>query len=1424
MATSSTHTVTVKYSADVGAFVQKAGVLAGAVKRVNQSFRESTTTRSSGGGAFSGITTGLTKMVQMVNRTGTWVTNQFQNIANSVRLVSQGFMTLGKALTFALTPMAALVFVKSAQAAIDFDDALVRVSKTTGLYGEKLGELAVGLRDLSTRSATTAVDLAKMAEQVGQLGVRDADKIVKLTDIFNKLITVTNLSADEVSISMGRIANAFGMDLNTDEGVEQIEKFASVINELENQMEVSAPEIVNGMLNVAEVGNLLNFPPDVAAALVSALVAVGFEANEAGTSLRNLLLKVVQEADTVAELMKNIWGAVDAQDVLNKMNEDAAGTILDLIDAAAAGDQQVQSLFATMEVGGIRGGKGWAALAAGIDEARKALGISREEWVKGTSLQMEYERALLSTKNQLAVLKNNLTEVALSLGESLLPILNTAIQTLIPAIRDLAKWIKNLSPAAAMTIVKVVALAGVIGPAILLVSQLGFAVSMIAMAFGKLAAVVWSVVATGLSLIPIVAKLIFGFGRLGMSVLGLTKVGLPSFAVGLRSILGFIFSVKGAVLGLGLSLGVLLLKVTGIGAKIGEFFLNLADKASAWGETLIGTFAGGMMAGAARILSKVLTAIGNFIGKFFAGHSPPEVGPLSHIDKWGKNVFDAYLEGFLQADFGILKNVGSIIGKILQTFAKTGLVGDKADITMLLEARQNLAKLLDTFRKTGKISEKVLSDVVKNLGEQSDEVAELVRRWIKYEDIQIQLANLETRRTKTLDSYSDEVDLIAASNKGAEERVSLIRNAMRERDKELKQIAVQKRGLESQEKEAKSQLDLQQEMLDAMQEQDDIQLRLIDTLEKLGGKLGDLEFPELGGWTLGQDDEPVEDPTAEIVQGFLTLEEQIKNAGAVWEAFKLGFTGGTPEDLQNIYDSVHDIAMEELAPDALLRQLIEGGQIKLEDVSPRLQGIKTAFETGAKAKGIWEQVQETFVKIQEEITKIGDKFSETFGEGSKFQGAIEKLGELKDKIDELLAEQESEGFNLEDMFGGEIQFPPAIQNFIDEFTKAREELVKITSWFDEVWAGFGEQIAKGWEPIGGMVETIQEVIDKIWAFLGLSDEFENMKVNSFSLGSILAWVLNIIVLVFEGLFLLLSKMVVNIISGIGFVIQIIVAIVGAIIIFISAFNAMLIWLWGIIVSTVENIWKAIVGFFTAGADDAKSPAGQLVDDVVAFFQNLWDGAVEIFDKMWAGLTSSFETALTSLGNLAENLWEVISGWFEDIQEDVERIFDEIFKWLEGIWQDIIDIFGVDEMFTMGADLIQGFWDGMSSVIGGVLTWLSERLTEAIELFETIMSFGSPSKVTKQFGMWFMEGFAIGMDKGFTDIPDTLSSTIGTVPGMLTSLDSGSDLSETNNVGNITLHFGRDSVRSDDDIKNIAAQVERILNKKSSAYINYGGRG
>ena len=122
-----TQTITYKFQGNAAGFMRTVTQVSNGLKRVTKTNQDglysiSETTVGAGrlGNALKSMAVGAKAGV-----------NAFMNMSNSLRLTAQGMMSVGKGLTMFITPLIFLSLKSAAKVAIDFDAALIRVSKTT---------------------------------------------------------------------------------------------------------------------------------------------------------------------------------------------------------------------------------------------------------------------------------------------------------------------------------------------------------------------------------------------------------------------------------------------------------------------------------------------------------------------------------------------------------------------------------------------------------------------------------------------------------------------------------------------------------------------------------------------------------------------------------------------------------------------------------------------------------------------------------------------------------------------------------------------------------------------------------------------------------------------------------------------------------------------------------------------------------------------------------------------------------------------------------------------------------------------------------------------------------------------------------------------------------------------------------------------
>jgi len=850
---------------------------------------------------------------------------QLMNTNDTLRLAAQGVTNFGRSMMFFVSVPLTGLFTGMAHAATEFEDGLTRVRKTTGFTAEQVRNLGEGLRGLAVNTASSHTELVEIASILGQMADwEDLDapieSLTKLTETISVFAVSTDQSGSHVASAMGKIANAFGWNLG--ESTDSVERLANVINLLENKTAATAGEIMTTLQEFAPFATMLNMSAADATAFSAALVSVGLSASESGTALKNMGIYIARNAEDVSRIMSGYSDAYrDADSVLEAFGQDAAGVLLDILDAASRSEDQVGSMLNLLEVADMRGGRGLAALRSNVDLLRSSLSQARSEWEAHSSLLEEYNLAMTSTKSQIAVLKNNIADAGIIMGDALLPPLRAIMQVAVPAIRMLADAFKKLSQPVQVQVIALAGLVVILGPILMFLGQMVHAATLIVMGFGQA--------------LRVVSFFVAALGRLGpvIAAVGANFLTWPVLITGV--------------------IALILKLLDQMGYDIAGYFRRLAVRAKTWGENLSKNIGSGLISGAVRFVSAAISKIAGMIASFFESHSPPQKGPLSTIDQWGISLMETFLQGFKAADFSILEDVSSIIEKSLTA----GLEGEPlvAALRKLAGARVNLSKLISQFNETGFMDENLLTSVTSGLGEIGDNVRDLIRLSLEYEKIQRAIADIEVRRKQLLSDYSAEIAAIGASDMNVTGKVDAIRAAKRRRDSNLIQLDKEKDALEQQADLVKQQLDAQKALIDSLQEQEDIFLRIAELLKEIaedaakdddaGGTVDpgsgfdvpdiDLNDLNLGALKDGLDD--ATQKTKDLFELFDRGKEKLQGFLDAWngrerKSFTLpadSILGFTDEDLQEGYDTMYKLG--------------ETARKTYDKVAPTLKGIGDAW-------------------------------------------------------------------------------------------------------------------------------------------------------------------------------------------------------------------------------------------------------------------------------------------------------------------------------------------------------------------------------------------------------------------------------------------------------------------------------------------------
>jgi TP901 family phage tail tape measure protein len=399
------------------------------------------------------------------------------------RRVGTQMSSLGSKLSVGISlPLAAMGTVV-AKAAIDFESAFAGVRKTVDASEKEFAQLSSGIRKMATEVPAAAGEIAKVTEAAGQLGIENKN-LLSFTRTMVDLGNTTNLSGDQAATALARLANITQMPQ------EQFQNLGSTIVALGNNLATTEAEIVEMGLRISGAGHVVGLTVPQVMGFAAALSSVGVEAQAGGTSISKVMIQIANSVASNTKELKTFAGVagMSVKEFKDLFQKDAAGAIISVITGLNRMQKAGENVFAVLDELGfseIRVRDALLRAAGAGDLFNRSVELGSKAWQENTAMTEEARKRYETTASQLKIFWNQLQDIAITIGNALLPMLKRLVEMAQPAIeqiKKMAEWFKNLNPQIQTLIVGAVALLAALGPII-------FVAAKVTAAFGALAGV-----------------------------------------------------------------------------------------------------------------------------------------------------------------------------------------------------------------------------------------------------------------------------------------------------------------------------------------------------------------------------------------------------------------------------------------------------------------------------------------------------------------------------------------------------------------------------------------------------------------------------------------------------------------------------------------------------------------------------------------------------------------------------------------------------------------------------------------------------------------------------------------------------------------------------------------------------------------------
>lgn len=306
--------------------------------------------------------------------------------------------------------------------AMKFETAMAGVKKVVDGTDEQYAQLSDELKKMGAELGISAAEMAELAASGGQLGI-PIEKLSEFTAIASKMSVAFGMSAEEAGNAAATIANVFQLPIG------EVEKLGDAINVLGNNTAAREKDIVAAMARIGGTAKQFGLAADEAAALADAFIALGKPPEVAATAI-NALLQKLQTAQSQGKGFQDALASIgtSADEMAANIAANPQQALTEFLHKLEGLDKQSRALTLS-QLFGTEYSDDIALLVGSLGEYEKALGLVADKGQVVGAMQKEVANAMSTSEAQIAKAKQEIVNVAIEVGEKLLPLVSLLAST-----------------------------------------------------------------------------------------------------------------------------------------------------------------------------------------------------------------------------------------------------------------------------------------------------------------------------------------------------------------------------------------------------------------------------------------------------------------------------------------------------------------------------------------------------------------------------------------------------------------------------------------------------------------------------------------------------------------------------------------------------------------------------------------------------------------------------------------------------------------------------------------------------------------------------------------------------------------------------------------------------------------------------------
>lgn len=307
------------------------------------------------------------------------------------------------------------------QAYADMEAEEANVRKFTGMTADEVAALNEEFKKLDTR--TSREELNKLAQEAGRLGKTAPEDVLGFVKAADQINVSLDDLGDGATLTLSKLTGIFGDEARY--GTEQsLLKVGSVINELSQNCSASAPYLAEFSSRLGGIAAQSKMTISQVMAFAAVLDSNNLAVEASSTAVGQLITSIYQEPAKIAKA-----AGMDVAKFSKMVKEDMNGALIALFEQLNrfGGMESLASVFDSMGTDGARAIPVLAALSGHVDTLKWQQEQANEAFKEGISVTNEFNVQNNTVQAQLDKAKKGFNEMAVALGEQLLPVMRYCI-------------------------------------------------------------------------------------------------------------------------------------------------------------------------------------------------------------------------------------------------------------------------------------------------------------------------------------------------------------------------------------------------------------------------------------------------------------------------------------------------------------------------------------------------------------------------------------------------------------------------------------------------------------------------------------------------------------------------------------------------------------------------------------------------------------------------------------------------------------------------------------------------------------------------------------------------------------------------------------------------------------------------------------